>query len=204
MANGAEILSWLLLRDFTGKLNSLSLELSARLPFWLFSHPAFSINRRDILVFSANLSALTINHGEKKSLGPDLHLSYHDNDHYSSVRDNRAPIDQSGSASAAEEVTSNSIKKNGIAKKKKETRAMDAPDPPGILNNNEQDCTRQAKKGDPCPCGSGRKYKKCCLSKQKHAARVQKLRDTEPSTNESSEADKNTFEMNGNFRVLQI
>jgi hypothetical protein len=31
--------------------------------------------------------------------------------------------------------------------------------------------TRQVGRNDPCPCGSGRKYKQCCLEKDEAAAR---------------------------------
>ncbi|CAN5199010.1 hypothetical protein BH24PSE2_BH24PSE2_08750 [soil metagenome] len=30
-------------------------------------------------------------------------------------------------------------------------------------------------RNDPCPCGSGRKYKRCCLDKSKRMSRTQKL-----------------------------
>ena len=40
------------------------------------------------------------------------------------------------------------------------------PDPPG------EACV---KKNAPCPCGSGLRYKKCCLAKQKHAARLERM-----------------------------
>lgn len=45
--------------------------------------------RRNIKVFSV-AAAYTIEHGEKTSTGPDLMISYHDNDHYNSLRDSRA------------------------------------------------------------------------------------------------------------------
>lgn len=51
---------------------------------------AARLYRRNITVFSAhaNMSAMSISHGdESSSSGPDLLVSYHDNDHYSSVRD---------------------------------------------------------------------------------------------------------------------
>jgi hypothetical protein len=45
--------------------------------------------RRNIKVFSL-VAAYTIEHGENKSTGPDLMISYHDNDHYNSLRDSKA------------------------------------------------------------------------------------------------------------------
>jgi uncharacterized protein YchJ len=41
-------------------------------------------------VFSATLAAFTIDHGESESSGPDLLVSFHDNDHYNSVHNNDA------------------------------------------------------------------------------------------------------------------
>jgi uncharacterized protein YecA (UPF0149 family) len=40
------------------------------------------------------------------------------------------------------------------------------PDPPGAAS---------VKKNAPCACGSGLRYKKCCLAKQKHAARLERM-----------------------------
>ena len=34
---------------------------------------------------------------------------------------------------------------------------------------------REANRNDPCPCGSGRKYKKCCARKQDQMSRVSQL-----------------------------
>ena len=38
-------------------------------------------------------------------------------------------------------------------------------------------------RNDPCPCGSGKKYKKCCLAKESSVADLtwQKMRQTEGS-----------------------
>lgn len=33
-------------------------------------------------------------------------------------------------------------------------------------------------RNDPCPCGSGRKYKKCCLGKDEDAPRQERVRET--------------------------
>jgi hypothetical protein len=50
-------------------------------------HLTYCNGSRNITVFSAPLAALTIVCGEGvKTSGPDLQLSYHDNDHYNSVR----------------------------------------------------------------------------------------------------------------------
>jgi hypothetical protein len=46
--------------------------------------------RRKITVYSA-MAAFTIDHGEKESDGRDMLVSFHDNDHYNSVRDKYRP-----------------------------------------------------------------------------------------------------------------
>jgi hypothetical protein len=48
--------------------------------------------RRNITVFSSVGAAFTIEHGPEKSSGPDLIVSYHDNDHYNSVRNSASPF----------------------------------------------------------------------------------------------------------------
>ena len=45
-----------------------------------------SLSRRKITVFSANMAAVTFDHGESESTGPDLLVSFHNNEHYNSVR----------------------------------------------------------------------------------------------------------------------
>jgi hypothetical protein len=63
---------------------------------------------------------------------------------------------------------------------------------------------KPVKKNSPCPCGSGQRYKKCCLAKGKHAARVQKLRGTQEAEKEQDNKSSQEMHMKGDFRVLQI
>lgn len=48
---------------------------------------------------------------------------------------------------------------------------------------------RKAKRNDPCPCGSGKKYKKCCLQKRRaiEVAMKQRVRE-ELEAEEAAEA----------------
>ena len=190
-------------------------------------------NRRNITVFSANLSALNICHGAKSASGPDLLLSYHDNDHYSSVRDN-------SSKPKPQAVANNGVSKNNLLversdsgegeKERRKERgnrkgskararndyngqyslddskeqipsATTKPDP--LASNESEGRSRNSKKGASCPCGSGLKYKKCCFAKEKHEARLQKMKGQD-NTPVAAEESEETFEMYGNFRVLQI
>ena len=50
----------------------------------------FTDYRRKITVYSS-MAAYTIDHGEKESDGPDMLVSFHDSDHYNSVRDKNRP-----------------------------------------------------------------------------------------------------------------
>ena len=174
-------------------------------------------NRRNIIVFSAaNLSALTIGHGHEESSGCDLLLSYHDNDHYSSVVDNNRQIQPSSRAMIEKLVEDAKKSKNGMAgdnvnkSKNKNTSENNNADNGNADNSDKSDNKPNTKKNDPCPCGSGRKYKKCCLAREKHAKRVQRMKGAntdshgEGSDDETTDKGVQVFEMNGDFRVLQI
>lgn len=70
------------------------------------------------------MSAMSISHGEESSSGPDLLVSYHDNDHYSSVRDNEAttpfqPFEMDTSTSQTSSVNKSSRVKTKKGKNKK-------------------------------------------------------------------------------------
>lgn len=125
------------------------------------------------MVFSAEQAAFTIPHADKGSpLGPDLLLSYHDSDHYNSVRSNlkasvpkiSAPVHRN-----SDDVVSDKEKKKTV------------------------------KRSDPCTCGSGMTYKKCCFSKENTETRRQKQtknnKDTSSDTGDSLEE---------NFKVMAI
>lgn len=125
------------------------------------------------MVFSAELAAFTIPHADTGSpLGSDLLLSYHDNDHYNSVRSN---------VTVSASNTSSQLSGNGgdasLEKEKKKT----------------------VKRGDPCTCGSGITYKKCCLDKEKNEARLQKKNSRKKETLPDVEDP-----LEQNFRVMAI
>lgn len=163
---------------------------------------------RNITVFSAHMAALTIDHGsEKKSAGPDLLLSYHDNDHYNSVRDNSNPRPPPPirTWSKLEEESPEDVSQQ------ERLVATGKPDPParnfGRVSSNadstalstDDEPPRMVKKSSPCPCGSGKRYKHCCWAKEKHAARIEKL-----GRGEEERVEEQSHEMDGNFRVLKI
>eukprot|EP00934_Nitzschia_sp_Nitz4_P003945 Nitzschia sp. Nitz4//scaffold88_size82704//21611//24445//NITZ4_005286-RA/size82704-processed-gene-0.47-mRNA-1//1//CDS//3329559476//3935//frame0 len=171
---------------------------------------AARLYQRDITVFTATLAAYTIEHGERKPDGPPLLVSFHDNDHYNSVRDGKPPkppssglkqrIFKQASLPSQLEGDRSSTAESSDDKSAEEANASDTKDEP--VTNNEEAATADAprvKKGF-CPCGSGLRYKKCCLAKKKHAARLEKL-NPKPTT---AACNVQEVEMKGNFSVLQI
>jgi SEC-C motif len=213
-------------------------------------------------VFSANLSALTIEHdseGIKKPSGPDLLISYHDNQHYNSVRINSLPKppppiktfvrvtsedavevevdetdDSDGTASQAQ---SDGPEASGGATTEDDSSTESQADSTHAEADDDEYASRcgsalgradesdtdvqlppRVKKNANCPCGSGLRYKKCCLAKAKHAARVRTLRGPagSSSVNGSSSCgsvadsrseerdDDDREELQGGFRVLKI
>ncbi|WP_204661666.1 SEC-C metal-binding domain-containing protein [Fusibacter tunisiensis] len=54
-----------------------------------------------------------------------------------------------------------------IFEKFEKPRLKPLPDQPFVYKSDEQNDVKKEKVGrnDPCPCGSGKKYKKCCLGK---------------------------------------
>ena len=45
-------------------------------------------------------------------------------------------------------------------------------------------------RNEPCPCGSGRKYKQCCLDKNEAKARKARAKDAEKAAKEAEKARK--------------
>lgn len=191
---------------------------------------AARLYRRSITVFS-NTSAMSIPHGNKLSSGPDLLLSYHDNDHYNSVHDttqkHNKPMDPPESAAAmfelapaeltcdTDEISGGSMEVRCEPEGRFLEEAGAAPSsPPASAKERTAASTKPAattkKNSSPCHCGSGKKYKRCCWERERHKQRTRK-----PNKNEGSDDDNTTItaatqatvkvhEMNGNFRVLHI
>ena len=164
------------------------------------------VGRRNIVVFSANLSAFTIDHGsDKPSAGPNLLISYHDNQHYNSVRDNAAPKPKPPEKFLVLEPA------DPMPKRPTEPIPCEDVDASNAIQHNgdckETRTTVQSVKDKPtknsiCPCGSGLRYKKCCLAKKKHENRVLRLRGAPKEEDASSEDEGEA--MSGGFRVLKI
>jgi hypothetical protein len=171
-----------------------------------FMYPSLNmLFSRDIIVFSAEMAAFTLPHGTGKTTGPDLLVSYHDNDHYNSVRlsgsatrASPAPIEASSQEAPRKPMTKTKTHQDEIEKNSEETESNQDCN----LTESNGNSKQSVKKSAPCPCGSGLKYKQCCLIGEKHAARVKNLRD-ESSCPSSDEEETKTM-ANGGFRVLHI
>ena len=173
------------------------------------------------------------NYNGEKEDGGDLLLSYHENDHYNSVR----AINASYPNQSAKEKSDLLSSLNGTAinntslKKGKQTQNS---------NNNTNSNTKgggrktmelevtsqspgrkkQLTRGADCPCGSGLKYKKCCLSKYKSKTRLDNkmkgkngvVNDDDNKSGAATAAKANGDDLTttadneyiGNFKVLTI
>lgn len=109
-----------------------------------------------------SLSAMTIEHGCKNSSGDDLHVSFHDNDHYNSVHFCSQP----------------------------RVSVHETDDAIEVIKERSPHSAKAA-----CPCGSGKRYKKCCRARSKHR-QSNKLDDEDDDDDDES--------VEGAFRVLKI
>jgi hypothetical protein len=159
-------------------------------------------------VFSATLSAYSIEPGEEKANGADLLVSFHDNDHYNSVRDEKSPPkppakrNKQKSKKLDAKTPDRELSQASDSTTTTTTTASSTSDTPTANKSVADVAASQTKipikKSAPCPCGSGLRYKKCCQAKEKHAARLGKLKM------ESPEDENEEVTMKGNFRVLHI
>lgn len=179
-----------------------------------------------------NLDILTIEHGSnKKASGPDLQLSYHDSDHYNSVRLSNAtkpsrPIkmyfggslpneEEAPSMDTDEEETKTTtvdghVTTSSVISDELTATTVEVPNQPlqesieASVRTHHSSATQpnRPRKNQPCPCGSNLRFKKCCLAKEKHQARLQLKQQC--SSQSTVEDDNNEPAMDGNFRVLRI
>ena len=167
--------------------------------------------KRNIITFSGEYAdgALSVVSDEKEASAPDLLLSYHGNDHYNSVR----PINGQKNGQSA---TMPQPPAKGRTKGKASVLGGDQVPAKQAENLGDAGRTRPPTRGGPCPCGSGLKYKKCCMVKAKvdkrlarHKERcgstVELVERTSPNTKiAASDEKKDGDEFIGNFRVLSI
>ena len=152
--------------------------------------------RRSITVYSEILAAFTIDHGDTKSMGSPLLVSYHDNDHYNSVRNKLHPR----IPSKVMVPRSNGQTKRNVTRYVSEIDTVTTCLSKAQVADNAQ--KTNIKRSAPCPCGSGLRYKKCCLAKQKQTKRFERQKKREPeSYSDTSEGENPQDNM---FRVVAI
>ncbi len=144
---------------------------------------AARLYKRQITIFSSS-GAYNIGIGDEKPSGPDILLSFHENSHYNSV----------------DSVDEDSLHESPVDQEGAETK----------INESAEKINRPVlKKNDLCHCGSGRKYKKCCLIIDKSRIQREKFRtrngSVEATSEEGTTDDSHEEEMMvGYFKKLTI
>lgn len=182
------------------------------------------LGRRKITVFSV-VGAYNIGIGDETPSGPDLLLSYHENSHYNSVRDESVSRSFQKSHKSAEvqgicntmnskttdisdtKTTSTRPRedKNQCTLKSSQSEDRETKD----INQTSQNDPKQ-KRNDLCSCGSGLRYKKCCLAASKDQVRLAKwrekhgLRKTDGKDNIDDTTNEDRAMLEGGFCVLNI
>jgi OTU domain-containing protein 3 len=177
---------------------------------------------RNITVFAAGLAAFAVGPGDKiKPQGSPLLLSFHENEHYNSVRDSTIQT-PAPPIKTFEKHTSNvstvPIDDDHSEDTSTTTSTEPTKDEPTLAAELVVEGSRQESIGpqkaltkkDPCPCASGQKYRKCCWAKQKHAARLLKLREQQQRDGHSVTPSKIVADSEeervteGAFRILKM
>ena len=155
---------------------------------------AARLYQRNIIVYSAELDAYRIDCDKPK--GPDMMVSYHDNDHYNSVRDCRMSkpptfakvyyedksLEETDEEEQEHDGDDVDVDHDASDERTEDTTESEESRPePEMIDNEERGdapsklhSTASPSKTEPCPCGSGRRYKKCCLLKEGDNAPVEK------------------------------
>jgi hypothetical protein len=182
------------------------------------------------VVYSA-VGAFSIECGQETNSGNDLLVSYHENDHYNSVHDAKRPIQkrplqkrtsERGPASdhsniASTTSTSSSFNNNNSRKKEAKVKngstGVNKGNATSTSSNNPKS-QLPMRRNDLCSCGTGLRYKKCCMETDKSLLQVQKWKeknglitvDLENQSNEqnddSDDDDKGVAQ--GGIKLLKI
>ncbi|KAL9187297.1 hypothetical protein ACHAXT_001400 [Thalassiosira profunda] len=170
---------------------------------------ASRVYRRNIMVFSGEYQngALSITCEDGERDGDDLMLSYHGNDHYNSVH----PVGGRSSQQSSKQF----VKAEGASSSAKERKKKGkAPTDDATASTQSDDCSSQPTtdkgrgrpptRGSNCPCGSGLKYKKCCMAAEKSKKRLAKHLEKRGADGGDADDEKKEDEFIGEFKVLMI
>ena len=185
---------------------------------------------RTITVYSPT-GAFSIESGHDEETGDKLLLSYHGQDHYNSVRDENTKIKPTTIPPPDKNYKPKKKKCSGDGGDEKKDDVGDAVDLPVAEEGGREDqknCANLARestednsnqhgrrperilrKNDPCHCGSGLRYKKCCLVTEKSRARAAKWKENnrisgDGGDGESDGGEEEVEEVGGTFRFLKI
>ncbi|KAL7535381.1 hypothetical protein ACHAXR_006454 [Thalassiosira sp. AJA248-18] len=174
---------------------------------------ASRVYMRNVIVFSGEYSngALHIICDDKEKDGGDLLLSYHGNDHFNSVhpiggggvlRSKQSTKSTDGPSSSTEKNQKNG---NNNQQTNVETATDQAEATTQSASAEKSSRSRPPTRGSNCPCGSGVKYKKCCMAQEKSKKRLAKhvAKHGEDDITENPD-EKKEDEFIGDFRVLTI
>ena len=177
---------------------------------------ASRVYKRNIIVFSGEYSngALHITCDDKEEGSDDLLLSYHGNDHYNSVHPiggkKQLMIQPKGDSSESATTTNRKKKKGGGAQNDEVDNNVAAEDTTAQSTTTTTTTrTRPPTRGSTCPCGSGLKYKKCCMATEKSKMRLAKHMEKHGAEEDGKNPDDDEDEKKedafiGDFRVLTI
>jgi hypothetical protein len=162
-----------------------------------------------------------------------MFLSYHENSHYNSVHlrfdEYRCSSIHQNEPNISNQTLKSSTDKNSKKRCNKikhadtdcngnvgsievEMKNDHTPEQLLIVNNGDREevnKTKGLKKNDACLCGSGLRYKKCCLTKEKNKVRLEKFREKHGiNVNESCDRKDRPIgsatELEGGFAILNI
>lgn len=197
---------------------------------------AAKLYQRNITVYSATLSVFTIECDAEAS-GPDLLLSFHSGDHYNSVRPNagNSKYSRMSSSSRSRKLTKHSS--GSSSRRSLSDTVTTSTSTLSVATPTAQECGSESysavqpqdsnivvatvvgidsapvvKKNAQCPCGSGKRYKRCCWAKLKEEKKEERRRqnrrerDREISDSEDRRRSKSRDEDEavGGFKVLAI
>lgn len=162
---------------------------------------AARLYRRDITVFSA-AGAFSIASGHEEKSEGNILLSFHENDHYNSVRDRN--VQNRISTKSFRSELGSKIDFPDAQSKRSDSKSDDGSE--RRPNIRRQGSGKKQRRNDPCSCGSGLLYKKCCLSVEKNQAKLSKWKAKhgieEPNSGFEEERKEETI--HGDFKVLKI
>lgn len=181
---------------------------------------AAKLYRRNIQVFSTAAN-YTINHGNLKSQGPDLMVSYHDNDHYNSVRStsgNKPPLPIKFMPRVTAKCitpTSENHSMDDSLKTTDSTLRSTSKDEESNSKSSKIISKSNRRRSAPCPCGSGIKYKECCRKKEKSISKTFEMNKESSNHGDETSYNKKSSDhlqpeqeedpkIEGAFRMLKI